>query len=434
MKKILMVFSSAILVSLCVNAQQRTAFQEIADNPELSGHNHYVYPYPDAALPQLSPAPEGYEPFYIDHYGRHGSRWSTRESAFSWPAGQLEKAERRHCLTERGRQVLNVLKEGARLIEGRTGELSDKGAEQHRQIAERMCRNFPQVFAGEASVDAKSTVIIRCILSMINETNVLRGFNPQLRLHADASVHDMHFMGWGYGEDTLATALRKRMDHISDSVNALSVHPSRLMATLFSDPQFVADSIKDKRLMRSLFDAAGMLQNYHAFDGQDLLGIFTEGELYDLWRAQNIYWYTHWANAPQNGGRMPFVERALLRDMVATADSMIASGGHGANLRFGHDTCLLPLACLMELGDVNQGVADLSLLDSSWRGYRIFPMAGNVQLVFYRKAGAPVLVKALLNEGEVAMPVATDQFPYYEWETVRAYYLKKLDTPVDWQK
>ena len=37
-----------------------------------------------------------------------------------------------------------------------------------------------------------------------------------------------------------------------------------------------------------------------------------------------------------------------------------------------------------------------------------------------------VLVKALLNENEVTMPVETDMFPYYKWSDVRKYYLEKL--------
>ena len=56
-------------------------------------------------------------------------------------------------------------------------------------------------------------------------------------------------------------------------------------------------------------------------------------------------------------------------------------------------------------------------------------MACNIQIVFYRpkkgKAG-DILVKALLNEREARMPVATDMYPYYKWSDLRSYYLDKL--------
>ena len=46
-----------------------------------------------------------------------------------------------------------------------------------------------------------------------------------------------------------------------------------------------------------------------------------------------------------------------------------------------------------------------------------------VQLIFYRKAGSEdILVKLLLNEREVTLPVKTDKAPYYHWKDVRRYW------------
>lgn len=54
-------------------------------------------------------------------------------------------------------------------------------------------------------------------------------------------------------------------------------------------------------------------------------------------------------------------------------------------------------------------------------------MASNIQLVFYRKSGSPdILVKALLNEHEVSLPVQTNLAPYYHWKDVASYYRTKL--------
>ena len=50
------------------------AKDEIAANRYLAGSNYLDY---DRQLPTkpLTPALKGYEPFYMSHYGRHGSRW-----------------------------------------------------------------------------------------------------------------------------------------------------------------------------------------------------------------------------------------------------------------------------------------------------------------------------------------------------------------------
>lgn len=133
-------------------------------HPKMSANNYQAYP--DSVLPVLTPAPEGYEPFFINHYGRHGSRWLINGKKYTYPLLMLEKGERNGKLTQRGQEVLNILREVHEASKGRLGELSDLGAEQHQGIARRMYHNFPQVFKDGATVTARSTIVIRCILSM----------------------------------------------------------------------------------------------------------------------------------------------------------------------------------------------------------------------------------------------------------------------------
>ena len=88
----------------------------------------------------------------------------------------------------------------------------------------------------------------------------------------------------------------------------------------------------------------------------------------------------------------------------------------------------MPLACLLELDNCGAVVEDMEKLDEQWRNYRIFPMACNIQLIFYRpeKGKGQILMKALLNEREVSLPVDTDTYPYYRWRDVRKYWTQKL--------
>ena len=90
----------------------------------------------------------------------------------------------------------------------------------------------------------------------------------------------------------------------------------------------------------------------------------------------------------------------------------------------------MPLACILELGTCGAKVENLDTLDNVWRNYDIYPMACNVQLAFYRpKKGkdGDILVKALLNEREMTLPVPTDSHPYYKWADLRKYYLDKIE-------
>ncbi len=424
----------------CLSLNATNPRTQVIGNFDRSGSNHYAYPYgSDVEVPQLTAAPAGYEPFYMDHYGRHGSRWLTNSKYYSRPVEQLGKAQQAGMLNLQGQRLLRTLTLVNEASQRRAGDLSDIGAEQHRQIAARMFKNFPTIFKDDARVDARSTVIIRCILSMQNETMTLRSLNPALRITTDASYHDMHYMGWGYGEDTLANDLRKSVDHIADGMYGKYLHPERFVAQLVNDTAWAAVNIDGRQLMRDIFDVAGSLQGHHDFDDINLYSFFTNSEIFELWRLKNIYWYTHWANAPQNGNRMPFIERALLRDMIEKADQAIATREHGASLRFGHETCVLPLACLMELDNVNYSCNDLDSLHLYWQDYNTIPKACNIQMVFYRPVGTTagnpedILVKVLLNEHEATLPFTPVTGPYYRWTDLKAYYERKLATVIDWR-
>ena len=428
-----------VLVALVSMAQPDLAERQLAANHNRSGSNHYAYPFPAQQLPKLTPAPAGYEPFFINHYGRHGSRWLTKQSSYDQPVEKLEQLKRDGQLTKQGEILLDNLRKVALEAKGREGDLSDIGAEQHQGIAQRMCENFPQVFSGNAVIDARSTVVLRCILSMANETQIFKAFNPRAKVTTDASYHDMYYMGWGYGEDTLANPQRKAIRRISDSIFDARVNPDRFAAQIVKDKSVIARDHKEyARLMESVYDVAGSLQNHHVFDGMTLFQYFTDEEIYELWKIKNIYWYLQWANTPQGGNRMPFIERALLRNMVETADSVIAlpADWHGATLRFGHETCVLPLACMLELDSVNYSCENLDELHEHWRNYEMFPMGCNIQMVFYRNSAAAddVLVKVLLNEHEATFPFKTDMFPYYRWRDIKPYYEQKLNTVIHWPK
>ena len=416
-----------------------TPKKQVINNFDRSASNHYAYPYgTDVDLPELTPAPAGYEPFFIDHYGRHGSRWLTNGKTYERPLKQLNKAKDAGMLNLQGELLLRQLTLVNETSKQRVGDLSDEGAEQHQAIAERMFRNFPEVFQGNAHIDAKSTVIIRCILSMQNETMRLRSLNPELRINTDASYHDMYYMGWGYGEDTLANDLRKSVDPISNGMYDQYLHPERFIAQLVNDTAWAAANLNCRQLMRDVFDIAGSLQGHHSFNDISLYHYFNNNEIFELWRLKNIYWYIHWANAPQNGNRMPFIERALLQDMIQKADAAISSGERGAALRFGHETCVLPLACLLEIDNVNYSCDDLSTLHEYWQDYNIIPKACNIQMVFYRPGGTVgnsldnILVKVLFNEHEATLPAKSVTGPYYRWTDLKAYYENKLATVIDW--
>lgn len=420
---------STILFALAtvMPAAAQQAKDEIYANPRLSGSNHLAYPGP--VQDRLTAAPKGYHPFYISHYGRHGSRYLIGRDEYDVPAAVLARADSLGKLTPLGRDVLRRVRLLRAEADGRLGELTPLGAEQHRQIARRMYERFPEVFRGSVTVDAKSTVVIRCILSMENELQELLRLNPDLVIKHDASEHDMYYMN----QSDHALSARKTPRRALVAWNDFaSRHVSRaaLMSRLFADSEYVKYEVDTLDLGNRLFKLASNVQSSPLGSEMTLYDIFTKDELYNFWLADNASWYIGYGACALNGGTQPFSQRNLLRNIIHEADSCMALERPGATLRFGHETMVLPLVCLLGINGYDMSTACLDSLESKgWINYKVFPMGANVQLVFYRRSetDGEVLLKALLNENEARLPLPSDLAPYYRWNDFKEYYLRKLD-------
>ncbi len=421
-KKILFALVT-VLLPVCSLAGTREDFKE---NPRKSANNYQAYP--EDNLPALTAAPEGYTAFYMDHYGRHGSRWLIDPKQYSDCVNSLQKGADAGKLTGRGMEALEIFKRIQAASFKRLGELSDVGAEQHRHLAWRMYHNFPEIFsAHHVPIDAKSTIVIRCILSMQNAVDQIKALNPSALVTTDASEHDMFYMNF---HDTIAPKLRKpAVDRYTPQLKEKYLHPEHMLNVIFSDVKWAEDNLDTKELLVNMFDVVGNMQSHHLFDGINLYDLFSEDDLVNTWAYNNARWYLYSGNTPLTQNRVPYMEANLLQNFLDSARTAVAKGTPGATLRFGHESVVLPLVCLMGLNGYDYSTTDLFSLVDRWQSYKIFPMACNVQWVFYKsRHNDKILMKCMLNEHEVKFPAAIKpvQFPYYDWKDVEAYYVKKL--------
>lgn len=153
MKKFLLIIT--LLATATVTAQ--SIREQIAANPNLAGGIYTAY----SVTEQKSvPAPKGYKPFYISHYGRHGSRYQTAQEKYDQPAVLLEQAYRDGKLTELGVSLMHRVRTIADDAHMRAGDLSPRGEREQRGIAERMATLYPEVFSKRNGnhIDRKSVV------------------------------------------------------------------------------------------------------------------------------------------------------------------------------------------------------------------------------------------------------------------------------------
>lgn len=415
-----------ILLLFSVSLLAKTAREEIYENLKLSGNQYLEYPVPEGV--KYTKAPKGYKPFYLSAYIRHGSRYLIGAKDYTEPQALLSTADSLGLLTEQGKYAKMVVDSVARLAADRYGELTQKGYMQHRGIATRMYNNFPEIFKGKGKrVDARSTIVIRCILSMMSECNTLMSLNPDLDFFIDASNADMYYMNNGKSKYHKLYGNEPETKQAKADFSKKNTDSGRFTAALFTSYAALESQLDSTKMFSRLMEIA---QSMQGLDTElELFSIFTPEECYKYWAKSTFNWYTGHGFCPLSKNMKPYAQINLLKNIISSADEVIETGGTEAHLRFGHDGILLPLAALMNLDSVNYSTADPEELIEHWRPYNYFPMACNIQLIFFKskKAGEPVLVKIMLNERECHLPLQAINDVFYKWDDVKQFYFSIIN-------
>lgn len=415
---ILLIFAS------CANANTLTSYEEIASDPSKAAGLYYLYPVTESVN---TPAPKGYKPFYISHYGRHGSRYLVGKEQYIDPAVLFAQAEKAGALTEKGKEVKRRLDVILADATGRDGELTAIGVKQHHDIAQRMYRAFPEVFKGNPTISAISTTRMRCAHSMAAFCEGLKELNPDLVIPRESAERYMKYMSNVCPQASAFTRwdgpAAQRSAQFQDEVT----EPDRLMAELFVDPSYPQSVGKNpKELMLNLFRIAMDAPNTECPERLD--DLFTTDELFKLWQNYNYHYYIEMSNPTSAAGAVLDNARPLLSNILESADAAIARGDNGADLRFGHDSCIVPLLGLMKVEGCYGSTDDPNELHKVYADFKISPMAANLQMVFFRDKKGDILVKMMLNEREMTIDaLPTETAPFYRWNELRDYFVKILN-------
>ena len=106
--KIVLFVLTALMLLTAQNGRGQSAFDYFSRNRNLSASNYSIYP--DSIESKMTPPPAGKRPFYISHYGRHGSRYLNNHKAYKIPYQILCKADSLDELTPIGQDVMHEMK------------------------------------------------------------------------------------------------------------------------------------------------------------------------------------------------------------------------------------------------------------------------------------------------------------------------------------
>lgn len=372
-------------------------------------------PYPAGAC-HATAAPGGFKVFYVSHYGRHGSRYLLGEQEFA--AVDILQAHK-DALSPEGSALLKDLQQIQSVHDGMLGMLSRKGCAQQQGIGQNMARRLKGAFRSkDREIRCISSPAPRCIQSMSACVLGLREGGAKGIIQMDA--------GYKY-----YAVISPRMDDSQWRNVAAGIRDSILLADVISSlearfflPGQGPDTATQTALSVSLYWMGAAVAG---LDGEvpDLFGRNIPPEMLDgMRRAENAFDYCLFCETSSRGNiRMEKTAKPVLRDILDKADEAIRDGGVIADLRFGHDSGLLPLMQLTGIGPFAIQRAPEKAFDEGWHNDEMIPMAANLQLVFCRNARGKVLVKFLYNEQETTLP-AIQEFngPWYDWEKVREYF------------
>jgi len=394
---------------------QTDYLQDLAEHPEYLDGTDYLCP---TGPVELTPAPAGYKPFYLSHYGRHGARYAWQSDIYKLIHYTLKDAAADDNLTDLGKDYRERFESLYPDVKYRVGDLSRKGFQQQQELAERMYKNFPQVFKGDAHVRAWTSTSTRCVMTMSAFCLGLKAQDPKLDIFENfgkvflPAILPLDGSNPFKNEDYKRTpvAFEETWDEYIDR----TIDYKPILSRLFVDPDKAVEPEKQWDLVSYLyFFAAGM-----ASLDTDLVftDIFTPEERIALWKIDNFqfYWYAWQTHL----GYMP-----ILDDIVAKADERIASGEKGADLRFGHDYTILPLMMILNLDGMGREARNADEIADICRLQQV-PMGANVHFVFYKNNAGDVLFKVLHNGKEATLPVETEMWPYYSWNSFKEYYQK----------
>ena len=383
----------------------------LKEDPDRCGVNLHVYEF-DPIVD--TPAPKGYKPFYISHYGRHGTRADESGDAYVYVVERLEKADSLGILTEEGKSLLAECRAVIDAYGGREGRLTPRGEQEHRMLADRMYSRFPGVFKkGPGNIRVQSSVVPRCLVSMASFISELSARCPSLKFSIVSDNKAQKLLTNGASSEN-----KKKARKLVRPLSRLEVDTLKLPARIFTDPELgrqVVGSIA--RLQRRICNTAVMAKNFDL--DVDIFRHLNADVIYRYFDASNRNIYLTQCNSVEFGElRMPRIAH-IVEAIAHQADEAIASGQVAADLRFGHDWPYMAIVSYLGLEGPGDRMS-FEEIPQKWFGPQYICLACNLQLIFYRNNKGRVLVKFLVNEKETLLKgLEPVQGPYYDWAVVR---------------
>lgn len=398
------------LMTMSLSAQ--TLHQRMISEPRVGAGIYCPYNFTNEGQ-TYSPPLKGYKPFYISHFGRHGSRYFSGYHNMQPTVDCFEAAKAQGLLTARGDSLYSAIMAIYQEHQSMLGELAPLGGREHRGIAKRMYVREKTVFSSRerTRVRSVSSIVTRCLVSMSNFTEELTSYAPDLNIE--------YLAGKRYNESYISVKTSEKFMSeflpIIDSLKRAHFHPETLFALYFTEPQKMLESVDPYAVEMGLYYFWAICFDLD-FMSLDLTPLIPMEELAACAAVGNTYRYGKVSMSKEFGKYPSPKGEALLKDFLAKAqDAVKEDSDVAADLRFIHDSGFLPLCTLLGLDGFP--AFEVRRAHKEWNAADVVPMCANLQIIFYKNKGNDVIVKVLVNEKESSINGLTPvEGKYYRWD------------------
>ena len=339
----------------------------------------------------------------------------------------MRKADSLQLLSEAGKAFYKDFNAVMQEQIGMFGMLTGLGAQEQRDIAIRMAKQFPDVFRGRnerRTVFCQSSTVPRCLISMKNFTHALDRHTTE-RLEFSFITGEKYY---DYLAHNLSSSPAKALATVKeDSLRRAVMKPLEVIDHFFADRGKALEIIGDPYSFEEqlyLASCVGQLTDY----GVCLLSHFPTDILIRNWEIRNARFYLAYGMSYEMSEYQKKISSCLISDFISRAEQAVKKESNmAADIRFGHDTSLLPFIGHIGLKGTEE-FFKFEEVNTVWNSSISICMASNIQMIFYRNKSDEILVKILYNEKETTIPALKAACgPYYKWSELERYLKSLID-------
>ena len=406
---------SATLLTVFVAALSLSLSGARADD-DVSNDRYYANqtPYGDPASTSIVAPPAGYELFFVENVGRHGSRSMVSTGTEKRVLAVWKAASRKGALTSRGKRLDDQVRAFQR-AEKKVGygNLSTVGKAEWRGIGRRTATTYGGFLTAASARGEKVAMQTSPVYRTKQSANYFRlglqGVVPSLATSPRTVNQDLLI------EEGSTKAGRAQIAQVRTRIAVRAAAKDVLLRVYKkSYVKRLKDPVGKALDIYLLYSTAPGMAGDTSVTFAEYVPVSAARYLAEATDVSNFYRF-----GPGVTGQTSSYKRArpVLKDFFSALDKRIAGGSTAAVFRLAHGEVTMPFAALIKApGSQQQSPGYWSYGSNPWRGFVAGRLAGNIEWAAYRNAAGEALVTMRYNEQPVqfnASCTPSAQSPYF---------------------